>query len=77
VTEFRWDKPLLLTENQSNFIFRLKTQAANPDGAPQVWIHSTHNTHSEPQGTARQSFFFYFWCLTKVIRTTEGEWCRQ
>jgi len=27
VSEFRWDKPLLLTENESNFIFRVKTQA--------------------------------------------------
>jgi len=54
VSESHWDKLLLLTENESNFIFRVKTHAEN-DGWLAVWFSTLHNLPSEPRYAA--SFF--------------------
>jgi len=56
-SESHWDKLLLLTESESNFIFRVKTHAEN-DGWLAVWFSTLHNILSEPQYAARQSFSF-------------------
>jgi len=76
VSESHWDKLLLLTENESNFIFRVKTHAEN-DGWLAVWFSALNNIPHESGYAVRQSFQFYFCCVTMVGSTTEGKWGRQ
>jgi len=61
-----------LAKNESNFIFSVKTQTVNTNGAPTDGIHSTHNTPSESQGAARQSFVF-----TSAAQTKAGWYSRR
>jgi len=76
VSESHWDNLLLLTENKSNFIFRVKTHAEN-DGRLAVWFSALNNIPPESGHAVSQSFQFYFCCLTMVGSTTEGKWGRQ
>jgi len=55
VSESHWDKILLLTENEPNFIFRVKTHAEN-DGWLAVWFSALNNISPEPGYAVRQSF---------------------
>jgi len=58
VSESNWDKLLLLTENESNFIFRVKTHAEN-DGHSStvaVWFSALNSIPPEPGYAVRQSF---------------------
>ena len=48
VTEFRWDKPLVFTENKSNFIFRVKTQAE--------WLEDFRQRTKQHSQPGRSSF---------------------
>ena len=55
MSESHWDKILLITESESNFIFRVKTQAEN-DGWLAVWFSALNNISPEPGYAVRQSF---------------------
>jgi len=77
MAEFRWDKPLLLTENESNFIFRLKTQAIAGFHTP--WKHPTALTILLPSFRVLQGGASFLLPLHKPkwVDTVEGEWSRQ
>jgi len=57
VTESHGDKPLLLTKNESNFIFIVKTQVEN-DG--RVWRCSQHSTAYHPSLDMQRGRVFVF-----------------
>jgi len=74
VTEYRWDKPLLLTENKSNFTFRVKAQAIEGLREQASGQTIALTTSRRARKAARRSLRFFFYCTNQngLIQSKES-----